>query len=452
MMHKRKEDLVKKRISALLLATTAITLVGCSAGDGGNGGDASIDYWLWDSRQLPAYQQCADDFQKANPGITVKITQLGWDDYWSKLTNSMAAGTAPDVFTDHLSKYPDFLKTGQLLPLDDEDIDLSQYADGLADLWVGEDGNRYGLPKDWDTVALFYNATMVADAGITEDEMQNLTWNPEDGGTYERVIAKLTVDDNGVRGDEAGFDKNSVAVYGLGLPQSGAGFGQTEWSYLTGTTGWTHTNTNPWGDEYNFDDPRFQDTISWWAGLIDKGYMPKLETMAGGAGTMPDSFGAGAAAINVNGSWTIGQYSGYEDVNLGIAPTPVGPSGERASMFNGLADSIWAGTEHKAEAAAWVNYLASSSCQDVVGEAGVVFPAIKSSTAKAEAAFQANGVPNVSAFTIHVADGTTFLAPITENASKIDGIMKPAMDAVLSGTEDSSSLTDANEQVNALFK
>ncbi|HMR13760.1 MAG TPA: sugar ABC transporter substrate-binding protein, partial [Arachnia sp.] len=56
-----------------------------------------------------------------------------------------------------------------------------------------------------------------------------------------------------------------------------------------------------------------------------------------------------------------------------------------------------------------------------------------------------------SPFTMHVQDGTTFLFPIGDNAAKIEGIMKPAMDAVLNGTP-ASSLTAANEQVNALFK
>ena len=44
-----------------------------------------------------------------------------------------------------------------------------------------------------------------------------MTWNPTDGGTYEKTIAHLTVDKNGKRGDEPGFDKTKVEVYGLGL-------------------------------------------------------------------------------------------------------------------------------------------------------------------------------------------------------------------------------------------
>lgn len=320
----------------VVAAGAALVLSGCGADASGSGGDRTngkveINYWLWDANQLPAYQQCADEFQSENPDITVTITQSGWDDYWTTLTNGMAAGNAPDVFTDHLAKYPDFIKTKQLLPLDDLDADLSIYNKGLADLWVGQDDKRYGLPKDWDTVALFYNKDLTAKAGISDEQMSALTWNPDDGGTYEDVIAHLTVDENGVRGDEAGFDKGNVAVYGLGLAGSGGGMGQTEWSYLTGTTGWTHTDTNPWGTSYNYDDPKFQDTIAWWAGLVDKGYMPALETTVGTA--VADTFAAGKAAINSHGSWMIGQYSGYDGLDLGIAPTPVGPDGERASMF-----------------------------------------------------------------------------------------------------------------------
>jgi multiple sugar transport system substrate-binding protein len=56
---------------------------------------------------------------------------------------------------------------------------------------------------------------------------------------------------------------------------------------------------------------------------------------------MNDSFGAGKAALNTEGSWMIGTYYGYKGVDVGIAPTPVGPNGRSMSMLNGLADSVW---------------------------------------------------------------------------------------------------------------
>jgi multiple sugar transport system substrate-binding protein len=52
---------------------------------------------------------------------------------------------------------------------------------------------------------------------------------------------------------------------------------------------------------------------------------------------------------------------------------------------------------------------------------------------------------------MQVKDKTTFLFPITDHASQIEGIMHPAMDDILSGKAPVTSLTDANDQVNQLF-
>ena len=70
---------------------------------------------------------------------------------------------------------------------------------------------------------------------------------------------------------------------------------------------------------------------------------------------------------------------------------------------------------------------------------------------KATAAFKSKGV-DVTPFTTQVKDGTTFLFPITDHAAEIAAIMTPAMDAVMAFKAPLSSLTAANDQVNALFK
>src|ERR1700719_5143719 len=69
-----------------------------------------INYWLWDQNQPPAYQACGDAFEKNNPDIKIKITQTGWFDYWNALSAAFVSGTAPDVRTDHLARYPEFIK------------------------------------------------------------------------------------------------------------------------------------------------------------------------------------------------------------------------------------------------------------------------------------------------------------------------------------------------------
>lgn len=445
-----------KRVMTATVAVVATTgiLAGCAgAGAGDADGTTTISYGLWDANQLPAYEQCAADFEAANEGYDIAIEQIGWDDYWSKITTGFVSGDSYDVFTSHVAYYPEFQKNGQVLPLDEyierDSLDLSIYQEGLVELWQNPEGEQFGLPKDFDTIALFYNQQMTDAAGITAEQLQNLTWNPEDGGTYEDLIARLTIDANGVRGDEEGFDKSNVKTYGLWLEGAGGADGQTQWSFLTATLGWTQTD-EPWAEEYHFDDPAFADTISWWYSLIEKGYMPSFEAQAGIS--WADQLVAGSAALVPNGSWMTGYVFGSagDAFTPGVAPTPVGPSGERASMLNGLADNISATASDPDAAWEWVKYLGSADCQDVVAEAAVVFPAISSSTEKAIAAFQEKGV-DVEAFTTHVENGTTVLFPITDFKSDVNAIMGPVMEGIMSGSTGVEVLPGANDQVNALF-
>lgn len=431
-----------------VIATAALGLTGCA---GGGSGDTTLKYGLWDANQLPSYQQCAADFTKET-GIKVDVEQIGWDDYWAKINNGFVSGDNYDVFTSHLAFYPEFVNSKQILPLDTtkNGIDLSIYQDGLAELWTSPSGEQYGLPKDFDTVAMFYNENDLAAAGVTKEQIDTMTWNPTDGGTYEQVIAALTVDKNGVHGNQPGFDKNNVATYGIWMEGSGGGDGQTQWSFLTGSNDWTHTN-GVWGDKYNYDSPKFQETIAWWKSLQDKGYMPTWEAQDGVSWS--EQLAAGTVAMASNGSWMIGSVFGSasDTFKPAVAPTPVGPNGQRASMYNGLADNIWAGTKHPAEAQEFVAYLGSPACQDIVASNAVVFPAIKTATEKAQSAFTAKGV-DVEAFLVHVKDGSTFLFPITDYKSDIGAIMTPAMEAIMSGKAGVETLTDANKQVNDLFK
>lgn len=443
--------LMKKAVAIAAVAALPLALSAC-APTAAPEAKGDITYGLWDSNQLPAYQQCADDFQAANPDINVTIEQLGWDDYWKKVNAGFVSGEGYDVFTSHLAFYPEFVNNNQILALDDyiarDGVDVANgYQPGLASLWTSPDGKQYGLPKDFDTIALFYNKKLTDAAGV---DMSNLDWNPTDGGTYEKAIAHLTVDKNGKRGDEAGFDKNKVATYGIWMEGSGGGDGQTQWSFLAGANGWK-VNDGPWNTNYHYDDPKFQETIKWWHSLTEKGYMPTFAQQNGVSWN--EQLAAGKVAMASNGSWMTGSVFGAKSDKFepALAATPVGPTGKRASMYNGLADNIYAGTKNPEAAWQWVKYLGSAECQNTVAAAAVVFPAIPEATDKAVEAMKAKGI-DVSAFSVHIDEGTTFLFPIADKKSKINDIMTPAMEAVMSGKADVSSLTDANNAVKALFE
>jgi multiple sugar transport system substrate-binding protein len=452
----------RRILTTLVALATAATAAACGSGGDGQG-SGTISYWLWDSAQQPGYQKCADAFHAQNPDLTVQITQYGWADYWSKLTAGFIADTAPDVFTDHLSKFSQYVDLEVLRPLDEleptKGIQDSEYQEGLAELWKGQDGHRYGAPKDWDTVAIAYDAAAVQAAGITEEQLNTMEWNPTDGGTFEQIVAHLTVDNNGVRGDEPGFDKNNVQTYGWASEGSGGGgWGQTQWSAFTGSTGWQATDKNPWGTKFQLDDKRFQDTIDWYFGLVDKGYMPSYAEIGGSNATGPDKqIQSGTAVMGIAGSWMISTYASMTDaagneMDIRFAPTPIGPSGERASMFNGLGDSITTQSEQPEAAAKWVAFLASEECQNIIGESGVVFPARPEGTRRAIQFNQQERQLDVTPFTQHVEQGTTFLFPVTSHAADIVALMQPALDSVYIGEKPASSLTELNDQLNQLFE
>jgi multiple sugar transport system substrate-binding protein len=421
-----------------------------------SGENVTLQYTLWDTNQLAPYQKCAEEFMAQNPSIEIKISQTGWGDYWNNLQTSMVAGNAPDVFTNHLAKYPEFVVSNQLVdiqPLVERDkVDLSIYMGDLADLWT-KDGARYGLPKDWDTISVIYNKEMLDAAGISVAELNEATWNPQDGGTFEELIAKLTLDTNGNNGLSPDFDKENVVQYGyIPFPYNNTGnaYGQTEWSHLAVSNGWKF-NDGLYDTKYYYDDPKFIETMDWLQGMVvDKRYTPKFEEIASLGGNA--LFTSGKAALTTDGSWMIGTYSGNSNFEVGFARLPLGPEG-RKSMFNGLADSIWVGTDHPDEAWEWVKYLASPDCANVVGDAGVVFPAQEAAVERALVAYQERGL-DVSPFTEQALepDGT-FLFPVTDNASEITDIMTEAMDSIFLGqAEPGEALPAATEKVNATFQ
>lgn len=439
-----------------------LSLAACGGGDSGGSSGTTVDYWMWDASQVPGYQRCADAFERANPGTRIRITQYGWDDYWSKITAGFIADTAPDVFVNHVSKFPQFTDLDVLRPLDElgptRTITDAEFQPGLGQLWKGQDGKRYGAPKDWDTVAVFYDKRKVAAAGITPQQLSTMTWNPTDGGSFQRIVSRLTVDERGRRGDQAGFDKSRVRTYGFASGGGGGdNWGQTQWSPFTGSTGWQPLDQNPWGRTFRFDEPGVQRTIEWYFGLNRKGFMPSYREIGGSEGTSVDKqVQTGQAAMAISGSWMLGTFTSLTDaqgkkLDIGIAPTPVGPNGRRASMFNGIADSITRSSDSPQASAQWVKFLSGDACQQIIGRSGVVFPARPAGT---QAAIDYNRTErriDVSPFTDQVRDRTTFLFPMTSNSADVTALMQPQLDAIYIGSEKVSSLTGLNRQLDDLL-
>jgi len=432
-------------VAAALFSVTAVPVMTATSAHAGT----TINYWLWDSNQQPAYQACADAFQ-AKTGITVKVNQAGWGDYWNTIQTSLSTGDGKvDVFTDHLAYYQTFLNAKQIVDISAgvkaAGVDTTQYQTGLIDVW-GKNGGLYGLPKDFDTIAMSYNTALTAKAKFTPALINQLTWNPTDGGTYTRFLKALTVDKKGNNALSPKFDKNNVATYGLSAPDPTDAWGQTYWSGLAASNGFKYLDKNPWGTHYNYDSPALAQVFDWIAKGIAGGWI--MDPKKVGSLGKNQLFQSKTIATSINGDWEVGGLITIPNTPIAFAHQPAGPGGVK-TMFNGLADSISAKSTNQAADLQWVLFTGSSACQDLVAAKHVVFPAIKTATQKAFAAFKAAGV-DLSGFTSEVNSKMTFIPPMADNQPAVTAALTPFFTKIFAGqVAAQAGLTEANKAANA---
>lgn len=430
--------------AAVLTATLAPVVSATQASAAG-----TINYWLWDSRQQPAYQACADAF-KAKTGTTVKITQSGWDDYWTAVRTSLSTGDGKiDVFTNHLAYYQTFLNAKQIVDISAgvkaAKVNTAQYQGGLYELW-GKDGGQYGLPKDFDTIALAYDASAASKAGFSSARINGLKWNAKDGGTFERFLRSVTLDKNGNNALSKKFDANNVVTYGLSAPDPGDAWGQTYWAGLANSNGFKYLDKNPWGTKYNYDSPRLAEVFAWIAKGIKAGFIMN-PNKTGGLGTT-ELWNSGKLVASFKGSWEINDTLKVKGGDIKFAVQPGASAGSK-TMFNGLADSINSKSKFQEESLEWVLFLGSTACQDIVASKAVVFPAITTSTAKAFKAFKAAGV-DIAGYTKVANPKSTFIPPMAANQAGVTAALRPYFEKIFQSQGDAQSLlTQANKAANA---
>ena len=156
--------------AALLVMALSALIVAC-------GGDeettdtstakASGEITVWapgvEGEKLPVL---ARDFEKANPGVKVKVTPIAIEQAHDKILTSIAGNQAPDVSWVGSTWMGEFAKTGALAEAP-ESIDQSQFFEGARDA-VTIDEKAYGVPWHVETRVLFYRTDIAEKAGITK--------------------------------------------------------------------------------------------------------------------------------------------------------------------------------------------------------------------------------------------------------------------------------------------
>jgi multiple sugar transport system substrate-binding protein len=434
-------------VCAALLAA----LTGCSSSSG-SGDKVTVNWWTWDPNQAAAYQQCIPAFEKANPNITVKISQYGVADYFTKLTAGFVSGDAPDAFMNSVTYLQSYASQGQILPLDDKikqsNIDMSQYATG-ASAWKYTDGKQYALPMDWATGVLYFNTDMLAKAGYTPADVAKLNWNPTDGGTFWKMITHLTVDKNGVRGDEPGFDSKNIVTYGMSnLETTGDPIGQNYWGWIFPNDGVNIPNKNTWATVFNYSDPKVVAGLKLVRSLANDGYTPQLNQFTTGG---PEQIGSGNVAITLGGTWDASTYAALKGTTVGIAPMPAGSDGKRHAMSNSNGNNIWAGGKHIDQTWKWVSYEESAACQTKAATYnGSFFPSIGSSM-DALTKQQSAKIPDFQVFADYVNNNELFPSPIFNNGAAITNAMVPQFESYFTNKSDESIFPKMQDQSKQLL-
>lgn len=164
--------------SAVALATL-VSMAACGNSNSGSKGDADkaeLVFWGWDSGN--SMKQLIADFEKDNPGITVKFNSTGTaSNTQTALTNAIAAGKgAPDVVMLEDPTVTQFAVTNDL-------VDLSAYgADKEADKFASGPWSKlqynnkpYAMPIDSGPEMLFYNKAVFDKAGVDGEKIK--TWD-----------------------------------------------------------------------------------------------------------------------------------------------------------------------------------------------------------------------------------------------------------------------------------
>src|SRR5690606_15686889 len=103
-------------------------------------------------------------------GVNVEMLIVPWDEYYTKLTVSMASNQAPNLAISHSHRVPAFAQEGTLLEFSPEALESLEInaEDFIPALWeAGEyDGARYALPIDAFPRNIYYNKTVFENAGL----------------------------------------------------------------------------------------------------------------------------------------------------------------------------------------------------------------------------------------------------------------------------------------------
>jgi multiple sugar transport system substrate-binding protein len=334
-------------LTAMLVAALTASAAACSDDGEAADGPVTLSYMVWDTNQVPVMKELAAAFTKEHPTVTVDVQMTPWADYWTKLRATVSGGAAPDVFWMNGPNFQLYADNKVIMPVSDQinaaKLDLGVYPKALVDLYTFE-GEVYGLPKDFDTVGVWYNKELFDAAGVAYPK-DDWTW-----ADFKAASAKLTDSAKGVYA--VGANLSAQEYYYNTIYQAG---GQV---------------ISPDGKTSGYDQPATIAGLRFWTDLIKASDSPDLKTMTD---TQPlQLFESGKLAMYWGGSWNVSEFSKneYTKARVDVVPLPAGV--KRATIIHGVANVVSAKTTHPEQAWEFVRFLGSKPAAEILGRNGPI--------------------------------------------------------------------------------
>ncbi|MGW0807815.1 extracellular solute-binding protein [Nonomuraea sp. NPDC002799] len=325
------------------LAALGATAAACG-GSGDAGGGAELQFMFWGSTfEKAAVERMLKQYERRHAGVKVKPLYTP-DEYDVKLNTLVAGGRLPDLGYVPMSMSFRLGEQGKLVNLFPYLKKYPQLAGYLPDayLWTGQD-NLHGIATANESMLLWFSKSMVAAAGVAPPAAAASAW------TWDQLVEnayKLTVDQNGKRPDESGFDPKRVKQFGVSISFT---YGAAWYGFLRGNGG---DFADESGTTCRLDAP---EAIEVFQNLQDLVYKHRVAPGPGQLAATGDEvpgtnilLKTKRVAMVVDGHWSLlDMNESKADYGMGVLPRYQEP--RTASQVAG-ASAVFAGTKHEQEA------------------------------------------------------------------------------------------------------
>lgn len=313
--------------------------------------EVRLSGWVSSPAETALLESLLYKFSLANPDIVVKYEPITGD-FWATINTMVAAGQEPDIYYMDIFQFPAFAQNDVLVPLDDymakSGIQRGEFIPSLIDAFTFE-GQTYGIPKDFNTLGLFYNKDLFDQAKLAY---------PTDDWTWDDLKAAA---------EKLSDPANNL--YGLGVPADPGRF--PIFAFQNGGA----IMTDDFSDTLLDSSESVAAAEFYTSFRKDKSGAIPADVGEGWQGTV---FGKGQFAMVYEGGWLIPYLRDqFPNTKYGVVTPPAGPKGEGNLIFT---VSYVISKNSKNPEAAWkvISFLTNEESQKTVLESGFALPSRQS--------------------------------------------------------------------------